>query len=259
MPDGAPPKTLQDLEAEHRQPPPGAMLHRHEERAEQSPLRNYVRDIVLGFNDGLVSVFAIVAGLVGAGFQAGGVLAAGLAATVAGALSMGIGEYLSTKSQAEYYDAERRLEREHIAKYPDLERQELGEYLAAKGIEGPMLEQLLDKLQADPDKFLDVMMREEFGTSPEMSRSALYASGVIMVAFVAGALLSVLPFAALPARPGGIAAATSLAVGGLLAAGAAKAWVSGLSKWRSAVEMAFLGAAAALITYGVGRFIGVGV
>jgi VIT1/CCC1 family predicted Fe2+/Mn2+ transporter len=114
---------------------------------------------------------------------------------------------------------------------------------------------VLDKLQSDPERFLDVMMREEFGTNPEMERSALKASGLIMVAFVAGALLPVLPFAALAARPG-IVGATVLSVGGLLGAGAAKAWVSGLSKWRSAAEMAALGLAAALITYGVGTLIG---
>jgi VIT1/CCC1 family predicted Fe2+/Mn2+ transporter len=254
----AAPKTYEQLKGEHRPPPPGVVLHGAEEHEEQSPFRHYVRDLILGFNDGLVSVFAIVAGVVGAGFQAHAVLLAGMAASVAGALSMGIGEYLSTKSQAEYYEAERRLEREHIAKYPELERRELAEYLGAKGIEGPMLEQLLDKLTADPERFLDVMMREEFGTSPEMQRSALLASGVIMLAFVVGAALPVLPFAFAAARPGMVISA-GLSVGGLLAAGVVKARVSGLRVARSALEMAALGLAAALVTYGVGQLIGVAV
>jgi VIT1/CCC1 family predicted Fe2+/Mn2+ transporter len=252
-----PAKTLAELEREHRAPPPG--LHKHAAEAEeQNPLRNYVRDIVLGFNDGVVSVFAIVAGVVGASNDARATLIAGVAASVAGALSMGMGEYLSTKSQAEYYDAERRLEQQHIRDYPELERQELKEFFLEKGLDDAAADAVLDKLQQDPDKFLDVMMREEFGTSPEMSRSALKASGVVMLAFLAGAVLSVLPFAFLAARPG-IALATLLALGGLALAGAVKAWVSGLSKWKSAAEMVALGGAAAAVTYGVGLLVGRGV
>ncbi|MCA1813862.1 MAG: VIT1/CCC1 transporter family protein [Halobacteriales archaeon] len=249
------PKTLAELEKEHKAPPAG--LHKHEAE-EQNPLRNYVRDIVLGFNDGVVSVFAIVAGVVGATNDARAALVAGVAASVAGALSMGMGEYLSTKSQAEYYDAERRLEQRHIREYPELERQEMAEFFRAKGIDGPALDEVLDKLQADPEKFLDVMMREEFGISPQMGRSALKASLVVMVAFFIGAALPVLPFPFLAARPG-ILAATVLALGGLGLAGAVKAWVSGLSKWKSAVEMVALGGAAALVTYGVGTLLGVSV
>lgn len=262
MAEGAkPPKTLEDLEAEHRLPPPG-VLHAHgPEAAEQNPLRNYVRDLVLGFNDGLVSVFAVVAGVAGALADVRTILLAGVAATVAGALSMGIGEYLSTKSQAEYYEAERKLERQHIRDYPELERQEMRGYLRAKGLEGAALEETLDRLQADPERFLDVMMREEFGMSPEMERSALKASAVIMVAFVAGAALSVVPFLVVPpdAPLRGLGIAAALAIGGLAIAGATKAWVSGLSKAKSAAEMVALGVAAAAITYGVGAVVGVAV
>jgi VIT1/CCC1 family predicted Fe2+/Mn2+ transporter len=257
MAEPAPPKTYEQLEAEHHPPPPGVMLHSHE-AAEQNPLRNYVRDLILGFNDGLVSVYAVVAGVVGATGDARGTLIAGIAATVAGALSMGIGEYLSTKSQAEYYEAERRLEREHIRDYPDLEREELKGFLRTKGIDGDLLEQVMGRITSDPEKFLEVMMREEFGQSPQMERSPLKASGVIMAAFVAGALLPVVPFLLLSANPG-LLLATVLSLGGLAMAGAVKAWVSGIGKLRSAAEMVLLGAAAALITYGVGSLVGVAV
>jgi VIT1/CCC1 family predicted Fe2+/Mn2+ transporter len=251
-------KTLRDLEAEHRAPP-ARFFHQHgPEATEQNPLRNYVRDLILGFNDGLVSVYAIVAGVVGAGFAAPGIAVAGTAAGVAGALSMGIGEYLSTKSQAEYYEAERRLERQHIRDYPELEHQEMRGYMAAKGLEGELLDRVLDRITSDPERFLDVMMREEFGHSPQTDRSPWVASGVIMAAFVVGALLPVLPFVFLDAGPG-IVAASVLSLGALLLAGAVKAWVSGLGKLRSALEMAALGIAAAVITYGVGAMIGVAV
>jgi vacuolar iron transporter family protein len=253
-----PPKTVAELESEHR-PPPGRFLHGHgAEAAEQSPLRNYVRDLILGFNDGLVSVYAIVAGVVGAGFTAPSIAVTGAAAGIAGALSMGIGEYLSTKSQAEYYDAERRLEQRHIRDYPELEKEEMRGFFVEKGLEPEEAARVVDKLARDPQKFLDVMMREEFGHSPKTDRSPLRASGVIMAAFIFGAVLPVLPFTFLAARPG-IWVASGLALLALLGAGVVKAWVSGISKLRSALEMAVLGAAAAVVTYGVGTLIGVSV
>lgn len=261
QPTPAKPKTPEQMKSEHGLPPP-RMFHQHgAEAGEVNPLRNYVRDIVLGFNDGLVSTYAVVAGVFGAGFATGNIAMAGIAAGLAGALSMGIGEYLSTKSQAEYYDAERRIERVHLKEYPEVEKNEMREYLAAKGVEEPALSAAVDKLFADPEKFLDVMMREEFGQSPEMERSAFFASAIIMVAFVIGAALSVAPFLVVGAgfETRGFTWASGLSIGGLLAAGATKAWVSGLPKWKSALEMAVLGAAAAAITYGVGSIVGVAV
>lgn len=255
-PADAPAKTYEDLAREHR-PPPARALHAHGHEAEErSPLRNYVRDLILGFNDGLVSVYAVVAGVLGAGFLARDIAVAGVAAGIAGALSMGIGEYLSTKSQAEYYEAERRLEAQHIRDYPELEREELREFFRAKGIEGELLDQVMQRVTSDPDRFLDVMMREEFGTNPQVERSPLRAGGIIMLAFVAGAALPIAPFVFLEARPG-VWVASGLAVLGLALAGGIKGWVSGIGKARSALEMVALGAAAALVTYGVGRLVGI--
>lgn len=254
-----PAKTAEQMKAEHRMPPP-SLFHQHgAEAGEGHPLRNYVRDLVLGFNDGLVSTYAVVAGVFGAGFATGNIAMAGIAAGIGGALSMGIGEYLSTKSQAEYYEAERRIERAHMAEYPDVEKAEMREYLAAKGLEEPALGEVVERLFSQPEKFLDVMMREEFGQSPQMERSPLWASGIIVVAFVLGAALSVLPFLLVGegVERRGFAWASGMSIGGLLLAGATKSWVSGLPKWKGALEMAILGAAAAVVTYGVGTLIGV--
>src|SRR5689334_8204117 len=105
-----PEKTLGELQMEHALPPKGSADPRAGEHTEQSALRNYVRDLILGVNDGVVSVYALVAGLAGTGatFTTHGIALAGVAASVAGALSMGLGEYVSTKSQAQYYESEER-------------------------------------------------------------------------------------------------------------------------------------------------------
>ncbi|MHB8632338.1 MAG: VIT1/CCC1 transporter family protein [Thermoplasmatota archaeon] len=244
------PPTLPELQAEHHTPPRGLGGEEHEQPA----IRNYIRDLILGFNDGVVSVYALVALLVAGGLGRREVAIAGLGAALAGALSMGIGEYLSTKSQAEYYAAETAREREHIRHYPDLEGQELRDMLTAKGYPEPIVEGLMEYLIADPDRFVDFMMREEFGIGKESARSPGPASLVIMAAFLVGAALPVLPFLALSGVMPATALwwASGLAGAGLFAGGAAKAKVSGLSWLKSGFEMTLLGAVAALITYAVG-------
>jgi VIT1/CCC1 family predicted Fe2+/Mn2+ transporter len=244
-PDG---KTLAELQREHPPPPKGAIA---DEEHEQTRLRNYVRDLILGFNDGVVSVYATCAGLAGAAFGSGTIAVAGIAATAAGALSMGIGEFVSTKSQAQYYAAEARRERDHIKAYRGLEVQELRGMLQEKGYPPELVEPLVQHVAADDDRFVEFMMREEFGVGKESARSPASAMLLVMLAFVLGALLPVLPFLALPAGPT-VAAATALSVAGLFAAGAGKGKVSGLSPLRSGLEMALLGSLAAAVTFGVG-------
>jgi VIT1/CCC1 family predicted Fe2+/Mn2+ transporter len=248
-------KTLADLQAEHRPPPSGAIV---DEEHEQSALRNYVRDLILGFNDGVVSVYATCAGLAGYALASATIGIAGFAALVAGALSMGIGEYISTKSQAQYYESEARREREHIRAYRGLEVQELRQMLGAKGYPPDLVEPLVQHVAADEDRFVEFMMREEFGVGKESGRSPLWAMLVVMLAFVVGAALPVLPFILAP--PGSaLVAATVLSVAGLFAAGAGKGWVSGLPWLRSGVEMAVLGSLAAAVTFGIGRLVGTAV
>lgn len=255
-------RSLEDLKAEHG-------LHlgsRHGETrgelSEQSPLRNYVRDLVLGFNDGVVSVYAVTAGVAGAALATGDILLTGVAASVAGALSMGAGEYISTKSQAEFYRAERSREEEHLAKWPHLERQELRESFEAKGIEPPLLDQVVDALSANREKFLDYMMRDEFGVGKESERSPLRAAFIVMGAFLLGALCPVLPFAfadasvALTWRSPAVLWSSGLSLAGLFLAGVARAKASRLPSLRAGAEMVGIGLLAAGITYGIGVLVG---
>ncbi|MES2155073.1 MAG: VIT1/CCC1 transporter family protein [bacterium] len=258
MPEGQapstdlPPKTLPQLQAEHTAPPRSRLNSPQTEETEQSPYRNYVRDLILGLNDGIVSVYALVAGLAGAGFAAKSVAVAGVAASIAGALSMGLGEYLSTKSQRQYYAAEERREREHIRTYPDLEYAELRQMLQEQNYPPDVAAKMVQHLASSEDRFVEFMMREEFGIGRESDRSPVAAMLLIMGAFLAGAILPVLPFF-VPFGQSALAAASAFAVAGLFVAGAAKGKLSGLSPVRSGGEMALFGAVAALITFGVGQ------
>ncbi len=259
MPDE--PADLRELQQEH---PPAPMRRRDGgprvppgEAAEHSAVRNYVRDLILGFNDGLVSVYAIVAGVAGAAFLTRQIAIAGLAAAVAGALSMGLGEYLSTKSQTEYYAAEADREREHIRKYPKLEREEVREMLVEKDFPPELIEPIANHVTADENRFVDFMMREEFGVGQESERSPLIAMGLVMVAFIVGAAFPIMPYFLGFEGIVGLGLASALSLSGLFLAGAIKARMSHLNMMKSGFEMLALGAIAAAITYGVGRLFGV--
>jgi VIT1/CCC1 family predicted Fe2+/Mn2+ transporter len=243
---------LGELQAEHKPAPRTRHSTPSSEAAEHSAVRNYVRDLILGFNDGLVSVYAIVAGVAGAAFGTRQIAIAGLAAATAGALSMGLGEYLSTKSQTEYYASEAAREREHIRKHGALERQEVREMLEKKDYPRALVDQIADHVVADEGRFVDFMMREEFGVGQESERSPLVAMGLVMGAFVVGAVLPLIPFLLGIGALQGLGIATVLSLGGLFVAGAVKGKTSGLAAWRSGLEMLALGAVAAAITYGVG-------
>ena len=95
--------------------------------------RQYWRDIILGFNDGLVSVFLLVVGVVGGGLDTAQVLLTAIAGTLAGAVSMAAGEYLATKSQDEVLEAELALERIHLRDHRDMELDQLREMFDEAG------------------------------------------------------------------------------------------------------------------------------
>jgi vacuolar iron transporter family protein len=253
------PHSLPELQAEHKPAPRSRLRKPSGEVNEHSAVRNYVRDLVLGFNDGLVSVYAVVAGVAGAALGTREIAIAGMAAATAGALSMGLGEYISTKSQAEYYQAEAQRERDHIRRYPKLEREEVHEMLEAKGYPADMVGRIAEHIVSDEDRFVEFMMREEFGVGQESERSPWIAMGLVMLAFVVGAVLPLAPFLFGASPWPGLLFATCLSLAGLFLAGATKAMTAGLRPWRSGIEMTVLGALAAAVTFGVGKLFGVAI
>ena len=226
------------------------------EMDEHLNFRNYMRDLVLGANVGLVSVFALVLGVAGAGFLPSDVLLAGIAAAVAGAISMAIGEYISTKSQEQVYDAEKELERQHIKYHLDHEIEELYEFYSAKGFEGKLLDQIVEKIASDEDVLLKEMMLFEFGVLEEERRSPIKATIIIGVAFLMGALPPIIPFIFVNDTLTGIFWSTMLSLFGLFMVG----WIKGLlvkgNKLLDGLENFGLGAAGAAITYLIGMLIG---
>src|SRR3972149_5598807 len=119
--------------------------------------RQYWRDIILGVNDGLVSMLLLAAGVVGGGLDADQVLLTGVAGAIAGAVSMAAGEYLATKAQDEGLTAELDLERTHIIHYRDLEVAQIREMLTAMGVRADELEVVANALTRDDEILLNAM------------------------------------------------------------------------------------------------------
>jgi VIT1/CCC1 family predicted Fe2+/Mn2+ transporter len=229
------------------------------EKRHRSVGGNALRAAVLGGNDGLVSNFSLVMGVAGATGGEQGVLLAGLAGLLAGALSMSLGEWISVKSSQELYENQMDLEMEELEINPEGERKELVLIYMAKGIPEAQARELVDELLKDKKRAHEVLVREELGINPEeLKGSAMEAALFSFILFAIGAILPVFPFFFTHGFPAIIWSAVISTVG-LFVIGAAITLFTGKSMWYSGFRQVLFGLAAAAITFGIGKLIGVSV
>jgi VIT1/CCC1 family predicted Fe2+/Mn2+ transporter len=216
----------------------------------------WLRPAVFGAMDGLVSNFALIAGVDG-GTNSGShlVILAGFAGLAAGAFSMAAGEYTSVASQRELARAEIEVERREIQLHPGDEELELAETYKAKGLDPELARKVAEQLHANPDQALEEHVREELGLDPNDLPSPVVAAGSSFISFAIGAMIPVLPylFGAADVIPALIMSLTALFV-----CGAIVSRVTTRSWWYSGLRQLLLGAAAAALTYGVGTLVGQG-
>lgn len=215
-----------------------------------------LRAATFGINDGLVSNLLLVFGVAG-GTTANSevVLLAGVAGLLAGAFSMGAGEYVSVRSQRELYEREIEIEREELVAFPDEERDELALIYRAKGIEPEAAKRLAERIMLRPSAALDTLVREELGLDPNDLSSPWVASLSSFFAFALGAFIPVLPFLFMQGR-GALLTAAVLSGAALSAVGFSISLFTGRGGFRSAARMLAIGSVAGAITYFVGRLIG---
>ncbi|MFD0687104.1 VIT1/CCC1 transporter family protein [Actinomadura fibrosa] len=213
----------------------------------------WLRPAVFGAMDGLVSNFALIAGIAGGQASQKVILLAGLAGLAAGAFSMAAGEYISVASQSELARAEIEVERLELIRHPVAEQRELAQVFEARGVDAETAAEVARQLSRDPDEALEVHAREELGVSPADLPSPVVAAGSSFLSFSVGALLPVLPYllGATNLWP-----AAGLAALGLFLAGAIVSRVTTRAWWYGGLRQLAFGAAAAAITYGVGALIG---
>jgi VIT1/CCC1 family predicted Fe2+/Mn2+ transporter len=214
--------------------------------------RQYLRDMILGVNDGLVSMLLLVAGVVGGGMSPRNVLLTGIAGGIAGAVSMASGEYMATKTQEEVFQGELALEREHIRDFHEAELEEMRDLLGDIGLEGSLRDEVVGHFSADDEALLKAMTALEFGVVETERRSpyrAMWMSGVL---FLLGSLPSVLPFAFVSSAVRGLVIASIGAILGLLVVGAVRTWATRGRPLRAAIENLLVAAGGGAVAYGVG-------
>lgn len=218
---------------------------------------NALRAAVLGANDGLVSNMSLVMGVAGAAAENQTILLTGLAGLLAGAISMALGEWLSVQSSRELFLKQIQLETEELEASPEQEQKELALLYEAKGMSPEDAAKLAASVFENKEKAIDTLVREELGIDQEeLGGSAWEAALTSFLLFAVGAIIPVIPFFFVSGMQ---AVLLSLAgsVVGLFAIGAAITLFTGRHVLFSGFRQVLFGLAAAGVTFGIGRLIGV--
>jgi vacuolar iron transporter family protein len=214
----------------------------------------WLRPAVFGAMDGLVTNIALIAGVGGGGVGAHALILTGFAGLVAGAISMGLGEYTSVSTQNDQVQHELAKERSELERHPEAEAEELAGMWIERGLPPDLARQVATALGRNPDEALRFHAQEELGVNPEEQPSPWLAAISSFLCFATGALVPLVPYLA-----GFHELWLALVVGavGLFIAGALTARFTSRTWYRSGVRQLVLGMAAAGATFLIGKAIGI--
>lgn len=233
------------------------MEHEHtreaiRQRLAAGPPRSYLRDWIYGAIDGIVTTFAIVSGVVGARLASHVILILGTASLVADGFAMAAGDYLATRSEEEEFHHAAAVERRHIEKFPEGEREEVREILRTRGIPSDLLDRIVASITADRNLWIDVMLRDEYGM-PDAVRSPWRAAMVTFSAFLVCGLVPLIPFVAGLKNAFWVAAAVTglmfVLIGALKSRWSIRPW------WYSGLTTLAIGGGAAAVAYAIGAWL----
>jgi vacuolar iron transporter family protein len=239
-----------DLSSTYRNPASHHELH----NPKSSEKLNWLRAAVLGANDGIVSVSAVIVGVAGTTGELRIVLIAGIAATVAGSLSMAVGEYISVSTQR---DTERALlakEKWEIENKPEQELAELASIYEGKGLSRQTALIVAQEL-TDHDAFA-AHVDAELGIDPHNLTNPWHAAYASAAAFLCGAIIPLITIALLPSGLRIIGTFIAVLVA-LIVTGVVSAYAGGASKLKATTRVVLGGMLAMIITFGIGKLFGV--
>jgi VIT1/CCC1 family predicted Fe2+/Mn2+ transporter len=229
---------------------PTATHHEGDERG----LAFYLRDLILGGQDGLVNVLGLVLGLTAAGSEARTIVIGGLAALLAESVAMAGVIYTSAAAERDYYESKLEQERREIREIPDAEREEVRDIFRERGLEGELLDRVVAYVTADPERWVDTMMRDELHLEkPEAA--GITRAVLVGLSCAVGSAIPIVPYLVIaPSNAALIALISSAAV--LFGVGVYKAVTLVGSWWRSGLQMLVIGMASALAGYAIGVLLG---
>lgn len=225
-------------------------IHRESHRGARI---GWLRAAVLGANDGTISVASLVVGVAAAGPPQNSILLTGVAAVVAGTMSMAAGEYVSVQSQADTEGADIQRERRELETQPEREQAELAAIYVSRGLDEPLAQRVAEKLGSVDA--LGAHARDELGITETLRARPLQAALASAIAFAVGAIV---PVGAVLLSPAAWVAEVTSAVAlvTLVILGGTAAYAGGASIARGATRVAFWGGLAMGLTAGVGKLFG---
>ncbi len=225
----------------------------HANEVHRSHRTGWLRAAVLGANDGIVSTASLVLGVAAADATRGGVLTAGIAGLVAGAMSMAAGEYVSVHSQKDAEDADLDRERRELDDDPDFELEELTQVYVERGVDLELAETVAEQLMAHDA--LGAHARDELGIIERATARPVQAALASGATFAVGAAIPLVALSVVPLdRAEAVISVASLA--SLAGLGTLGAWAGGASMPRGALRVTLWGAAAMALTTLIGHLFG---
>lgn len=260
---GAPTGNLRDLEAArkahaNRDPEASKAAHLIKKAPEAHKKGGeYIKNIVFGGLDGIITTFAVVSGATGGGLSVEVILILGFSNIFADAFSMGMGDALSTKAEHEYIRAERKREEWELENFAEGEIEEMIDLYEQRGMSRADATDVINKMAKYPQFFVDVMMTEELGLQVPGDDENPWKDGLVTFAsFVAFGLVPLLAYAILHGSNLDMnslfAIACVLSAMTLFLLGAIKTKFSVMPWWKGGLEILFMGSFTALASYLVG-------
>ena len=229
----------------------------HQQTSSFSKYQEYLSEFVYGGIDGCVTTFAVVAGSVGASLDSSIIIILGFANLFADGFSMSIGAFLSTRSAIDNYNKHKNIEYWEVEHLPEKEREEIREIYQDKGFEGELLDQVVDKITEDKDRWVDVMMKEELEMAEE-SKSPLLIGLATLTSFILVGFIPLLIYVVdfiWEVQGQLFLYACLLTSIGFIFVGAMKSIVTKTHWVRDILNTLLLGALAAVVAYFVGDLI----
>jgi len=221
-------------------------------RREHRRRTNWLRDVILGGQDGLVNILGIVLGVIAGGGSRAVLLSAGFAAAFTESISMGAVGYTSSVAERDYYEAEQAREAAEIRADPEWERGELRKIYSRMGFSGDLLDRVVGTITANRQTWVGAIMDEELHLQPVEEPDILRSAVVITVATLIGHLIPLLPFVWLPRTPA-VVVAIVLSAGVLFGVGVYSS-LTLVGDWRkNGPKMVAIGLGAAAVGFLVGR------
>jgi vacuolar iron transporter family protein len=222
------------------------------EKHKHIPGRGLISSMALGISDGLVTNLSFLTGFGGAVAAMGLIRFAGLAAMLAGTVSMFFGGILAARSEHDLFNADAKREGYEIEHEPEEEWTELFELYKEKGLTDDEARMVVTRIASSKEKFLEDMLTNELHIHEANLENAINVGGVVGASFFVGSLVPLIPYYFFTVKAPAIYASLVLSLTFLFAVGVIKGRIANRSVWKSGLEMLFVGGAATLVLFLIG-------